>query len=128
MAPGLRPSQFTELLRTGWRRFGSVVFKPDCPSCRKCLSLRVPAASFRPSRTQRRVWKRNTREVVLRIGAPRVTVDRLELYRVFHDHGHHTKGWPERSAESRGDDASALDAFLTNPYPTEEWSYWIEDR
>jgi leucyl-tRNA---protein transferase len=57
-----------------------------------------------------------------------MTPERLEVYRAFHDHGHQTKGWPERSAESRGDGASALDTFLDNPLPTEEWSYWVGDR
>ncbi len=128
MAPDLRPSQYNQLLRAGWRRMGPAVFRPDCPSCRKCLSLRVPVASFRVSRTQRRIWKDNADEVVLRIEAPRVTPERLEVYRAFHDHGHRTKGWPERSAEGRGEGASGLGVFLDNPFPTEEWSYWIEDR
>jgi len=72
--------------------------------------------------------KDNADEVVLRIEAPRVTPERLEVYRAFHDHGHRTKGWPERSAEGRGEGASGLGVFLDNPFPTEEWSYWIEDR
>ncbi len=128
IAPDLRPSQYNELLGTGWRRIGPVVFRPDCPSCRKCLSLRVPVASFRPSRTQRRIWKHNAQEVVLRIGAPSLTPERLEVYRAFHDHGHQTKGWPDRNAENRADGVSGLGLFLTNPFPTEEWSYWIGDR
>jgi len=102
------------------------VFRPDCPSCRQCLSLRVPVAVFRPSRTQQRIWKHNAREVELRIGAPCLTPERLEVYRAFHEHGHQTKGWPDRSAENKG--ASGLGVFLANPIPTEEWSYWIEDR
>ncbi len=107
---------------------GTVVFRPDCPSCRKCLSLRVPVASFRPSRTQRRIWTHAAREVDVRVGAPRLTPERLEVYRAFHDHGHQAKGWPEQSAESRGEGASGLGPFLDNPFPTEEWSYWIGDR
>ena len=128
MAPDLRPSQYIELLKAGWRRFGPVVFRPDCPSCRKCLSLRVSVVSFRPSRTQRRVWTHNAREVVIRVEAPCLTPERLEVYRAFHDHGHQTKGWPERSTESRGKGGSGLETFLNNPLPTEEWSYWIGDR
>jgi len=127
-APHLLPSQYSELLRAGWRRFGSNVFRPDCPSCRKCLSLRVPVAAFRPSRTQRRIWKHHTGEVQVRIGTPCLTLERLEVYRAFHEHGHLTKGWPDRSAEDRREGASGLGVFLANPFPTEEWSYWIGDR
>lgn len=66
--------------------------------------------------------------MVLRIGAPRLSTERVELYKAFHDHGHQTKGWPDRSKEGRGDGASGLRLFLDNPLPTEEWSYWIGDR
>ena len=128
IAPHLQPSEYLELLRAGWRRIGPVVFRPDCPHCRQCLSLRVPVASFRPSRTQRRIWKHHAREVVRKIASPSLTPERLALYNAFHDHGHQTKGWPAPIDESTGDGESGLDLFLRNPFPTEEWSYWIGDR
>jgi arginine-tRNA-protein transferase len=127
-APDLRPSHYIELLKAGWRRMGPVVFRPDCPSCRQCLSLRVPVESFRPSRTQRRIWKSNAREVVLRIGSPSLTPERLQLYDSFHAHGHQTKGWPDRSHESQGESGSGLDLMLRDAFPMEEWSYWLGDR
>jgi arginine-tRNA-protein transferase len=52
-----------------------------------------------------------------------MTPERLEIYRAFHDHGHHAKGWPDRSAD--GVDGGRLETFLHNPFPTEEWSYWL---
>jgi hypothetical protein len=55
----LRPADYVQLLQQGWRRFDDVIFRPACPSCRMCQSLRVPVARFRPNPTQRRVWKRN---------------------------------------------------------------------
>lgn len=125
LAPDLEPSVYSELLRLGWRRMGPLVFRPDCPSCRKCLSLRIPVASFQPSRTQRRIWNRHSGDVVLRIASPSLNADRLELYRAFHANGHQTKGWPDQSA---GNGAAALRVFLDNPFPTEEWSYWIDER
>jgi arginine-tRNA-protein transferase len=50
------------------------------------------------------------------------------LYYAFHAHGHETKGWPDRSHERTRQDESGLALFLGNPFPTEEWSYWIGDR
>jgi arginine-tRNA-protein transferase len=47
------------------------------------------------------------------------------LYKAFQAHGHQTKGWPDRS---KVDGGSGLDLFLHNPFPTEEWSYWIGDK
>jgi arginine-tRNA-protein transferase len=57
-----------------------------------------------------------------------VTSDRLELYTAFHAHGHQTKGWPDRSDESTREGKPGLALFVSNPFPTEEWSYWIGDR
>lgn len=122
------PSDYSELLMDGWRRMGRVVFRPDCPSCRKCLSLRVRVEDFHPSRTQRRIWRANAADVTLRRAAPSLTRDRVELYRAFHAHGHETKGWPDRSDEITEDGARALDILVDNPFPTEEWSYWIGER
>ena len=74
------------------------------------------------------MWTHNAREVVLKIASPSLTRERLELYKAFHDHGHQTKGWPAPGDERTADGESGLDLFLSNPFPTEEWSYWIGDR
>ena len=121
IVPHLRPADFMERLRQGWRRFGHVMFRPDCPSCRMCQSLRVPVAAFRPNSSQRRVWKRNHGEVTVRVGAPCLSADRLDLWARFHRHGHETKGWPP---EAEGDPAM----FLENPFRTEEWTYYLGSR
>jgi arginine-tRNA-protein transferase len=86
-----------------------------------CQSLRVPVASFRPSESQRRAWKRNVGNVTIRVGQPAVSPDRLDLFARFHEHGHSAKGWPEPSEQS-------LDVFLRNPWDTEEWTYYLGDR
>ena len=70
-------------MMSGWRRFGHMLFRPQCPSCQACRSLRVQVARFHPNRSQRRVRKVNQGFVTLEIGPPRVSSDRLELYRRF---------------------------------------------
>src|SRR5262245_8109973 len=47
------------LLRSGFRRFGMVVFRPACEGCAECVPIRVPVDRFQPSRSQRRVIRRN---------------------------------------------------------------------
>ena len=39
-------AEYSEWLEAGWRRFGHVLFRPACPLCRKCQSLRVPVDAF----------------------------------------------------------------------------------
>jgi leucyl-tRNA---protein transferase len=121
LVPHLRPTDYMQRLQQGWRRFGWVMFRPQCPSCQMCQSLRVPVATFRPNSSQRRAWKRNHGEVTVRIGAPALSRDRLDLWASFHRHGRETKGWP---ADAGGD----LRMLLQNPFRTEEWTYYVGNR
>jgi arginine-tRNA-protein transferase len=121
LVPHLRPVEYMQRMQQGWRRFGYAMFRPECPSCRLCQSLRVPVATFRPNQSQRRAWKRNQGEVTVRIGAPSLSPDRLELWARFHRHGHETKGWPADGGDDPG-------IFLENPFRTEEWTYSVGNR
>jgi len=47
------------LSRAGFRRSHSLAYKPACQGCQACIPVRVPVAEFSPSRSLRRVWKRN---------------------------------------------------------------------
>src|ERR1700677_2950829 len=80
MVASLTPAEYLERLRLGWRRFGAMLFRPQCPNCRQCQSLRVAVTRFRPNRSQRRAWQINDGEVELRIGAPSVSRAKLDLY------------------------------------------------
>ena len=77
LVPDLRSADYMRRLQQGWRRFGYAVFRPECPSCRMCQSLRVPVATFRPNPSQRRAWKRNQGEVTVRVGVPSLSRERL---------------------------------------------------
>lgn len=49
----------SELSRTGFRRSGDFVYRPECHLCRQCLSCRVPVATFEMNSQQKKTWKRN---------------------------------------------------------------------
>jgi arginine-tRNA-protein transferase len=121
IVPDMGPRDCMDRLLEGWRRFGPVLFRPECPTCRMCQSLRVPVESFRFSQTQRRVWKKNAADLELRVGSPSASAAKLELFERFHRHGHETKGWPS-------DDGPNLDLLMANPFRTEEWTYYLGDR
>ena len=115
-------AEYGEFLLRGWRRFGHLLFRPLCPSCRKCQSLRVPVGAFRPRRTQRRVWNANAHGPIrLEVGAPSPTAAKRRLYERFHRYQQVAKGWP-------APDADAMDAFADNPFSTEEWRYFVDER
>ena len=75
------------LSRQGFRRSQNVLYRPSCESCMACMSARIRVADFQPSRTQRRVQKRNA-------GLGRVatsawaTEEQYELFRSYLDTRH----------------------------------------
>jgi len=86
-------AQHEALLARGWRRFGGEWFRPICPACTACQSLRIPLATFTPSRSQRRALRGNaTVEVVVQ--APTITGTHLWLYNPYHADMHRRRGWP----------------------------------
>lgn len=121
----LTPAEYEERLRQGWRRFGYLLFRPRCPACSACRSLRVLAASFQPNRSQRRVRKQNEHEVRLIVGPPTVTEAKLDLYDRFHAYQTATKGWPPQGPKDADEYAIS---FVHNPFPTEEWCYYLDGR
>jgi arginine-tRNA-protein transferase len=121
IAPELTTGEFMARLREGWRRFGHAMFRPVCPSCRMCQSLRVCVADFSPDRSQRRAWKANAGEVTITVGRPVPSTAKRALYEKFHAQQTQIKGWPLP-------DAQQLDVFFRNPFPTEEWCYRLGGR
>ena len=47
------------LTQVGFRRSQNIAYRPACEACDACTSVRIPVASFQPSRSQRRVLKAN---------------------------------------------------------------------
>jgi arginyl-tRNA--protein-N-Asp/Glu arginylyltransferase len=121
----LSPTEYLQRLSGGWRRFGSTLFRPRCPSCNACRSLRVLVDEFKPDRSQRRNRKMNGREIRLQIGPAEVSRDKLDLYDRYHAFQAAHKGWPEHPAK---DIPSYVESFVDNPFPTKEYCYFLEGR
>ncbi len=59
--PTFEPSSklYNQLIESGFRRSGNIVYRPDCRQCSACISLRLPVAEVHFNRNQRRILKRN---------------------------------------------------------------------
>lgn len=119
------PAEYMGRMKEGWRRFGFSLFRPECPGCRACQSLRVDVARFRPDRSQRRAWARNNGTVRLVVGSPTVSDDKLRLYDRYHAFQTDLKRWPAHEPETPVD---YIESFVDNPFPTQEWCYYLGDR
>jgi arginyl-tRNA--protein-N-Asp/Glu arginylyltransferase len=64
--------------RIGFRRSQTVAYRPSCLDCQACISVRVIAAEFAPSSTQKRNLKRNS-DLVATVCRPWSTSEQFEL-------------------------------------------------
>jgi leucyl-tRNA---protein transferase len=117
--------EYQTRLLAGWRRFGYSMFRPACPGCAKCLSLRAPVATFRPDRSQRRCLAANDGEIELVIGEPAATDENIALYDRFHAYQSAHVGWPEHGPKDAADYA---ESFVDHPFPTQEWRYSLAGK
>lgn len=118
----LSAAEYLQKMIEGWRHFGTMLFRPACGGCRACQSLRVAVDRFTPNRSQQRNRKLNEGAIELRIGPPTVSRAKLTLYDRYHAYQTDSKGWPDHPAK---DAASYASSFVDNPFPIEEWCYYL---
>ncbi|HUG53671.1 MAG TPA: arginyltransferase [Vicinamibacteria bacterium] len=87
------PDELETMLVRGWRRLGPFYYRPACGGCLECVPLRIPVASFVPSRSQARARRRASR-LRLQVGLPRADRPRLDLYARWHAAREQRRGWP----------------------------------
>ena len=75
------------LSQAGFRRSQHIIYRPHCRTCSACVSTRIPAQQFTPSRGQRRILARNSG--LRRSLRPAVATDeQYELFRRYIDARH----------------------------------------
>ncbi|MFQ5496096.1 MAG: arginyltransferase [Phycisphaerae bacterium] len=115
----LEGARYEALLARGFRRSGCVVYRPRCRGCQECRAVRIPVADFSPSRSCRRVWRRNT-DLRVTVGDPRPSREKFELFSRYLDHQHD---------QTMSRDREAFEEFLyDSPMAGREFSYFLGDR
>jgi arginine-tRNA-protein transferase len=75
------------LIAQGFRRSGDRLYRPHCPACEACRSLRIPAAEFAPDRSQRRTWRRNA-DLTATVRPNTFEPEHYQLYRRYQQDRH----------------------------------------
>jgi arginyl-tRNA--protein-N-Asp/Glu arginylyltransferase len=85
---GERAGDLNNLLtHGGFRRSQSIAYRPACERCRACVSVRVIADEFRPTRNMRRVLDRNADiDGEMRVAVP--TAEQYSVFRAYLDARH----------------------------------------
>jgi len=71
----------------GFRRSHTIAYTPVCDACAACVSVRVPAREFSPSKTQRRIVNRNA-DLRAEECAPLATREQYALFKRYIDARH----------------------------------------
>lgn len=92
-------SVYGELLRAGFRRSGTFIYRPRCDGCSACMPLRVPLATFAPTRSQKRAWLRHRDQLSVHFVALEYRCEHYELYLKYQRLRHHGGGMDRDSRE-----------------------------
>ena len=75
------------LAHLGFRRSHNVVYRPDCPGCQSCVSVRVITLEFARPQGFERIWRRN-RDLSVRIRPPVATREQFTLFQDYQRERH----------------------------------------
>ncbi len=89
---------YSELVQRGFRRSGTFTYRPHCDVCQACMPVRVEAASFIPSRAQRRAAKRH-RNLVASLHTLGDNEEHFNLYKRYQAARHADEGMESESRE-----------------------------
>jgi arginine-tRNA-protein transferase len=115
-AEGISAGLFQRLLDAGFRRSGAIIYQPMCAGCRACVPLRVSVESFTPSKSQRRVLRRN-KDVVVHVGHPEATREKWELYELYQ------RQWHRKTARESDDVMEFVTFLYRSPVESVEFEY-----
>lgn len=73
---------YHRFMDAGFRRSGLMLYQPICEGCRECRQIRVPVATFQPSKSQRRTLRKNA-DVQVEVGPPAPTREKFEIYQRY---------------------------------------------
>jgi arginine-tRNA-protein transferase len=81
-----------ELIERGYRRFGEMYFRPICPDCNECQSIKIDVNNYIFSKSSKRVLKK-AKNIQSYIQQPTMSQEHLDLFDKYHKYMRDKKGW-----------------------------------
>jgi arginine-tRNA-protein transferase len=78
---------YNTLIQHGFRRSGGYVYRPHCPNCQECVSVRIPLKKQKFSRNELRTIRRNT-DLIISHSKGKFHNEHFDLYRRYIDSRH----------------------------------------
>ncbi len=78
---------YSQLIKSGFRRTGDQIYRPHCPTCHACQSLRIVVNEFLPNRSQRRIWLRN-QDIEIKLASAQLNEEQFTLFQHYLNQRH----------------------------------------
>lgn len=88
-----------ELIERGFRRFGKMYFRPICPTCDECKSIKIDVDSYIFSKSEKRVMNK-AKHLKSYIQRPSLSKEHLDLFEKYHKYMRDKKGWDYNQTDS----------------------------
>jgi leucyl-tRNA---protein transferase len=112
--------ELDERLEAGDRRQGFVLYRTACPQCVSCEPIRIPAAGYVLTRSQRRIVQRGDQGLKVLVGPPIVNDRRVAIYNAHKSSRGLNDGQPPI------DDDGYRDFLVSTCCESFELSYYLE--
>ncbi len=85
-------AQCESLIERGWRRFGSMFFRPICDTCTACESVKIDVKNYIFSKSKRRIMKKN-KDISIHIQRPSMSQKHIDIFNTYHEHMKYKRDW-----------------------------------
>ncbi len=99
-----------DYIERGYRRFGKMYFRPVCPNCNECQSIKIDVNNYNFSKSERRVIKK-AKDIKIYIQEPSLSKEHLNLFDKYHLFMQSKKGWSYQKTTPEHYYASFVDAY-----------------
>lgn len=113
------PGLYHDLMDCGFRRSGNLFYRPICENCRECRAIRVPVSGFRPSKSQRRILRKN-QDLAVAVQEPQFTKEKFRIFRDYSEFQH--------NSDSEDSPERFRDHLYVSPVMTLEFEYRLAGR